>query len=99
MTTPDVSVTEQALEIGEFRARIRWIQADDGSWPSDRREIVIERAPAYIYVSEDFLEHLDPRFAHYGDGILTIHGRDGDVSYGLSHYDPFRRQYLGTRCG
>jgi hypothetical protein len=98
MTTPDVSVSQQALEIGELRARIEWTPADDGSWPSDRRELVIERADPQIYVSEVFLEQLDPRFAHYGDGILTIHGHDGDVSYGLSHRDPFRRQYLGTRC-
>ena len=64
----------------------------------DQDYIVIEQAPAHTLVAEEFLANLDPRFAHFGDGILTLHGRDGDVSYGLSHYDPYRRVWHGTRC-
>lgn len=60
---------------------------------------MIERADQYVLVSEAVLANADERFMHVGDGILIIHGRDGDVSYGLSHYDEPRMQYLGTRCG
>ena len=78
-------------ELGEVRARKVF-----GLTP-DQDYIVIDQAPSHTLVAEEFLANLDPRFGHFGDGILTLHGRDGDVSYGLSQYDPYRRQFLGTR--
>jgi hypothetical protein len=97
------------LEIGELRVRIEAAPpippVPPGSPDADwwlawvkQCHVVVDRADPHIYVSERFLERLDVRLAEYGDGILTIHGRDGDVSYGLSHYDDALRQWLGTRC-
>jgi hypothetical protein len=54
-------------------------------------------APEEIVVAERFLSYCMPPYASYGDGILTVHARNGDVSYGLHHYDPLRRQWRGTR--
>jgi hypothetical protein len=65
----------------------------------DGRTVEILDAPDEILVAEAFLEELDPQLASYGDGILTIHARSGDVSYGLHHHDPFRREWRGTRAG
>ena len=79
------------IESGEVRVRKVF-----GLTP-DQDCIVIDQAPSHTLVAEEFLANLDPRFGHFGDGILTLHGRDGDVSYGLSQYDPYRRQFLGTR--
>ena len=76
-------------EIGECRVEI--------ITSGDEQYVRIVRADPRIYVSDHVLELLDERFGHFGDGILTIHGIDGDVSYGLSHYDLYRRQFLGTR--
>lgn len=61
--------------------------------------IVVTRADPYVVVSDSVLEEAAPRWMSVGDGIVTIHGRDGDVSYGLSHHDPYRRLWLGTRSG
>jgi hypothetical protein len=55
-------------------------------------------APDEILVADRFLAEVRPPYADYGDGILTIHARNGDVSYGLHHHDPFRCQWQGTRC-
>jgi hypothetical protein len=77
------------IQIGTCRATIEYGEAG--------KVVVIERADPYILVSDSFLADLDERFAHYGDGILTLHGRDGDVSYGLFGYDPFRQQHMGKR--
>ena len=78
--------------VGELRARKVF-----GMSP-DEDHIVIEQADRYIRVADEFLADLDPRFAHFGDGILTVHGVLGDISYGLSSHDPYLRQWLGTRA-
>jgi len=66
----------------------------------DGQTVDILDAPQEIIVADRFLaEHVDGRYASYGDGILTIHASNGDVSYGLHHYDPYRREWRGTRAG
>jgi len=79
------------IDSGEVRARKVF-----GLTP-DQDCIVIEQAPMHTFVADEFLANLDPRFGHFGDGILTLHGRDGDVSYGLSRYDVCLRVWHGTR--
>ena len=58
--------------------------------------IHILEAPEEILVADRFLaEHGD--CYSYGDGILTVHATNGDVSYGLHHYDPVRQVWQGPR--
>lgn len=79
------------MELGECR-----VSKYTGLSPQDDY-IVVERADRHVLVSDAVLAECDERFAHFGDGIFTIHARDGDVSYGLSHYNPLTRTWLGTR--
>jgi hypothetical protein len=60
--------------------------------------IEILEAPAEILVADAFLANMDAHPSYsYGDGILTVHARNGDLSYGLHHYDSLRRVWRGTR--
>jgi hypothetical protein len=83
------ALDEHAERIGECRCEIVF----DGL----ERRLRIVRADPVIVVSEHVLANLDPGLAHFGDGILTLHGVDGDVSYGLTRRNPYLMQWLGVR--
>ena len=64
-------------------------------------EIEILEAPDHILVADLFIEEIElgrhPCYS-YGDGILTVHATNGDLSYGLHHYDNLRRIWHATRA-
>jgi hypothetical protein len=62
--------------------------------------IEILDAPEEILVADAFLADMESHPAYsYGDGILTVHACNGDLSYGLHDYDSARRVWHGTRAG
>jgi len=62
--------------------------------------VEIQEAPPEILVADEFLVEIEhhPSFS-YGDGILTVHASNGDITYGLHHHDPYRRIWHATRSG
>lgn len=65
------------------------VEADGQLW--------IIQADPLIEVADQLLENLDGERVSYGDGILTIHHRLGEISYGLRDYDDIREVWLGVR--
>jgi hypothetical protein len=62
-------------------AHIEWTQADP-----------------LVEIADQILEQqLDPQFVSVGDGIITFHCSNGDLSYGLREYDDLRETWLGVR--
>jgi hypothetical protein len=59
--------------------------------------IEILDAPEEILVADEFLEAARDEYISHGDGIMTIHASNGDVSYGLHSYDLQTMCWKGTR--
>ena len=63
----------------------------------DDDAIYLVQADPVIEITDQILEHADPRFLSRGDGIVTFHSKNGDVSYGLRDYDDIREVWIGVR--
>jgi hypothetical protein len=57
------------------------------------------QADPVIEIADMLLEQADPHFASVGDGIVTFHCQNGDVSYGLRDHDDIREVWIGVRAG
>lgn len=55
------------------------------------------QADPLVEISDRVLEGADRRFVSVGDGIVTFHCRNGDISYGLRDHDEFKETWLGVR--
>jgi hypothetical protein len=66
---------------------------------TDGRSVLIVCAPENIYVDQRFLDHAPTHWLAVGDGIMTLRGVNGTVSYGLHDYEPKTRSWRGTRGG
>jgi hypothetical protein len=58
---------------------------------------VCTQADPLVEIADQVLEHGAPEFVHVGDGIVTFHCSNGDVSYGLREHDDLRETWLGVR--
>jgi hypothetical protein len=65
----------------------------------DPRRITCIQADPIIEIADRILEQADPLFVSAGDGIVTFHCSNGDVSYGLREHDDLRECWLGVRSG
>jgi hypothetical protein len=66
--------------------------------PEDtRRSITMLQADPVIEIADQILERADPEFLSLGDGIVTFHCSNGDMSYGLREHDDLRETWLGVR--
>ena len=61
------------------------------------RTIKIIQADPVVEVADQVLEYGDPTFLSLGDGIVTFHGTNGDVSYGLTCHDDLHERWIGIR--
>lgn len=57
------------------------------------------QADPVIEISDLILKQSNPEFLSVGDGIVTFHCANGDVSYGLVEHDDYRQTWLGVRPG
>lgn len=57
------------------------------------------QADPVIEIADQILVGADPSFVEVGDGIVTFHCRNGDVSYGLREHDDILETWLGVRSG
>lgn len=64
-----------------------------------QRSVTIVQADPVIEIADRVLAGMHPWELTVGDGIVTVHARNGDVSYGLCKYDELRRTWLGVRSG
>lgn len=55
------------------------------------------QADPVIEIADQLLEQADPHFASVGDGVVTFHCENGDVSYGLQEHDDLRETWIGIR--
>jgi hypothetical protein len=62
-----------------------------------RRSITMLQADPVIEIADQILERADPEFLSVGDGVVTFHCSNGDVSYGLCEHDDLRETWLGVR--
>jgi hypothetical protein len=65
----------------------------------DPRRITCIQADPIIEIADAILENGDPEFVRVGDGIVTFHCANGDVSYGLREHDDLRENWIGVRSG
>jgi hypothetical protein len=63
----------------------------------NERSIRCLQADPLIEIADQILEHGDPEFLSVGDGIVTFHCSNADVSYGLREHDDLRETWLGVR--
>ena len=61
--------------------------------------ITCVQADAVVEIADRILELADPNFVSVGDGIVTFHCTNGDVSYGLRNHDDIRETWIGVRPG
>ena len=59
----------------------------------------ILQADPVIEIADQILERADRSFVSVGDGIVTFHCENGDVSYGLRDHDDLREVWIGIRAG
>ena len=64
-----------------------------------QRSVTIVQADPVIEIADRVLAGSHPWELSVGDGIVTVHARNGDVSYGLRKYDARRHTWLGVRSG
>jgi hypothetical protein len=57
----------------------------------------VTQADPVIEIADQILERADPDFVSVGDGIVTFHFANADVSYGLREHDDLRETWLGVR--
>lgn len=57
------------------------------------------QADPVVEIHDSILENGDPRFLSVGDGIVTFHCDNGDVTYGLVEHDETRETWLGIAPG
>jgi hypothetical protein len=57
----------------------------------------VTQADPVVEIVDQVLEHADPDFVSVGDGIVTFHFANADVSYGLREHDDLRETWLGVR--
>lgn len=63
------------------------------------RTIRCVQADACVEIADSILEHGDPEFLSVGDGIVTFHCGNGDVTYALTRHDDLRETWIGIRAG
>lgn len=91
----DVRIGVLSLRVVHGDPEVMHIDPDiDGYLPT---ALEVVQADPLIEVADQVLEHADPRLLSVGDGIMTIHARNGEVSYGLREYDDLRETWLGVR--
>jgi hypothetical protein len=61
------------------------------------RSVRIVQADPFVEIADQVLEQGDPEFLSVGDGIVTFHGSNGDVTYGLRDHDDLRECWIGVR--
>ena len=61
--------------------------------------VTLLQADACVEIADQILERADPSFVSVGDGIVTFHCANGDVSYGLRDHDDIRETWIGIRAG
>jgi hypothetical protein len=57
------------------------------------------QADPVIEIADQILERADPTFLSVGDGSVTFHCSNGDISYGLRDHDDIRETWIGIRPG
>jgi hypothetical protein len=57
------------------------------------------QADPLIEIADMILEHASRDFVSLGDGIVTFHCTNGDLTYGLTEHDDLRECWLGVRSG
>ena len=63
-----------------------------------RGELVLWlQADRYVEISDHLIEQADDRYLSAGDGIVTFHCANGDLSYGLLHHDDLRETWIAVR--
>lgn len=55
------------------------------------------QADPVVEIADQILENGDPQFMSVGDGIVTFHCANGDVSYGLREHDDVFETWIGVR--
>jgi hypothetical protein len=63
--------------------------------PDGRRRLL--QADTRIEITDAVLAQGDPDFVRVGDGVVTFHCANADVSYGLTAYDDLRETWIGIR--
>jgi hypothetical protein len=66
---------------------------------SGEHTISLVQSDPVIEIADQILEFADPSFVSIGDGIVTFHCTNGDVTYGLREHDDLRETWLGVRSG
>jgi hypothetical protein len=57
------------------------------------------QADAVVEIADQILEQASRDFVSVGDGIVTFHCDNGEVSYGLRDHDDLRECWVGVRAG
>lgn len=57
------------------------------------------QADPVVEIADQILEQADRSFVSVGDGIVTFHCDNGEVSYGLRDHDDIRETWIGIRAG
>lgn len=57
------------------------------------------QADPVVEIADQILEQADRSFVSVGDGIVTFHCDNGEVSYGLIEHDDIRETWIGIRAG
>jgi hypothetical protein len=57
------------------------------------------QADPLVEIADQILEHASREFVSVGDGIVTFHCTNGDLTYGLREHDDLRETWLGVRSG
>ena len=61
--------------------------------------VSVLQADPVVEIADQILEMADPSFVTVGDGIVTFHCANGDLSYGLRDHDDLRQVWVGVRSG
>lgn len=57
------------------------------------------QADPVVEIADLILEQASRDFVSVGDGIVTFHCDNGDVSYGLTEHDDIRETWIAIRAG
>lgn len=57
------------------------------------------QADPVVEIADQILEQASRDFVSVGDGIVTFHCDNGDVTYGLTSHDDLREAWIGIRAG